>query len=218
MQPETEQPTASFVDKYDDHETEKKPKIKKNKTFGTNLANIISFVLLILQTASVILLMRYSRLEKHKQGLPSFATTSAVFLAELGKCLIGIFVTLYDIINASTPKNQTILTQLKHKVFNDKITVLKMSVPATLYMIQNNLQYIALQHLNAALYQIIYQLKMFSTAILASIIIKRHYTKYQWLSFLFLAIGAILANLSIVNNINNNTKLFESEKNQIFGI
>eukprot|EP01084_Bolivina_argentea_P166960 289847_1 len=218
-------PFINNPDDADDVETEKQTKMKK-KNLNAYMGNIISFILLTFQTAAVVLLMRYSRLETHEEGVPSFAITSAVFLAESGKCLVGIIVTLYDIINGNSSiqqnKNKNIFIQLTNEVFNDTNTVLKMSVPAILYMIQNNLLFTALQHLDAAFYQILYQLKMFSAAILATIMIKRQYTKYQWLSFLCLAAGAILANLSIVdesnNNININNNENENERNPMMGI
>merc|ERR1712228_420910 len=140
--------------------------------------------------------------------------------AEIGKCLVGIMVTFYQIINdQSTPaKTNNACVRLKNEIFNDWKIVLKMSVPAILYMIQNNLLYTALQHLDAAYYQIIYQLKMFTAAILATVMIKRQYTKYQWLSFFCLAIGAILANLSVVDGSETSTAAEDPERNQMVGI
>ena len=72
-------------------------------------------------------------------------------------------------------------------------------------------------YIDAAYYQIIYQLKMFTAAILATIMLKREYTSYQWLSFFCLALGAILANLSIIED-SNAAKEADPERNQMIGI
>lgn len=194
-------------------------KTKKPKSLNAYFGNIVSFVLLTLQTAAVVLLMRYSRLQPLEPGVPSFAITAAVTCAEVGKCMFGIIVTLYQIMtDTQSQRKQNALVQLKNEVFNDWRLVLKMSVPAILYMIQNNLLFTALDNLDAAFYQIIYQLKMFTAAILAVIMIKRRYTKYQWLSFLCLAVGAILANLSVVDDKNGDAEKEEKERNQMMGI
>eukprot|EP01084_Bolivina_argentea_P095772 172172_1 len=196
---------------------EKQTKIKSRKDFKAHLGNIISFVLLTFQTAAVVLLMRYSRLEQHQTDTPSFAITSAVTLAEVGKCMVGIIVSLYQIIQDPSPTKNSAMIELKNKVFSDRITVLKMSVPAILYMIQNNLLFTALDNLDAAFYQIIYQLKMFSAANLATIMINRKYTKLQWLSFLCLAVGAVLANLSVVEDASG-PDAEKEERNEVVGI
>ena len=72
----------------------------KKKGWRQYLGNIIAFTLLTVQTAVVVLTMRYSRIE-NEQNInpeePSFAISSAVMSAEIGKCIVGIIVTLYHI-------------------------------------------------------------------------------------------------------------------------
>ena len=124
----------------------KEEKIKKK----SNVGNIVSFILLTFQTAAVVLLMRYSRLQHTDDDTPSFAVSSAVTCAEIGKCLVGIIVTLYQIVtDPASPKRtpQSALARLKNEIFKDWKIVIKMSVPAFLYMVQNCLLYTALNHL-----------------------------------------------------------------------
>ncbi|ETO35764.1 hypothetical protein RFI_01298 [Reticulomyxa filosa] len=87
-------------------------------------------------------------------------------------------------------------------VGSDLFSFVKMSIPATTYAIQNNLLFIALHHLDSAIYQVCYQLKTFTAAVFAIIMLHKSYTKLQWFSFLLLALGAIFANLSIVDSDN----------------
>ena len=167
-------------------------------------SNIMAFGFLTLQTTIVVLLMRKSRL-KLNDDAPMFSVTVAVFLAELGKCLIGIIKTIYDIKyndnNNINNNNNNICKQLYKYIFGDQKTFLSMSIPAILYSIQNVLLFKSLEHLDGAFYQILYQLKTFTAAFLAYVMIGRVYSVYQWISFVCLAVGATLANLSIVNDI-----------------
>jgi solute carrier family 35 (UDP-sugar transporter), member A1/2/3 len=50
--------------------------------------------------------------------------------------------------------------------------VAKVSVPSFLYVIQNNLLYLALSNLDAATYQVCYQLKILTTAVFSAVMLK----------------------------------------------
>jgi UDP-sugar transporter A1/2/3 len=66
---------------------------------------------------------------------------------------------------------------------------LKLAIPSGLYAIQNNLLFIALSYLNAATYQVSYQLKILTTALCSVFMLGKRIEKHQWLSLCMLAIG-----------------------------
>lgn len=66
---------------------------------------------------------------------------------------------------------------------------LKLAVPSGLYAIQNNLIFVALSNLNAATYQVSYQLKILTTALCSVFMLGKKIQKHQWLSLCMLAIG-----------------------------
>ncbi|KAJ1660146.1 UDP-galactose transporter Gms1 [Dispira simplex] len=71
----------------------------------------------------------------------------------------------------------------------------KLMIPAALYTIQNNLQYIAVSLLDAATFQVTYQLKILTTALCFVIILRKPLNLWQWVSLVILTIGVILVQL-----------------------
>ena len=57
-------------------------------------------------------------------------------------------------------------------------------MPALCYTVQNNLQFIAASHLEAALLQLLYQTKTLSTAIFGVVILSKSLRCNQWLALL----------------------------------
>lgn len=65
----------------------------------------------------------------------------------------------------------------------------KLSIPAILYVIQNNLQYVAATNLDVATFQVTYQMKILTTAGFSVILLRKRLTSYRWLALLLLAVG-----------------------------
>ena len=78
----------------------------------------------------------------------------------------------------------------------DPMELLQSSVPALLYLVQNNLQYVALAYLEPATYTVTYQLKILSTAVCFVLILGRKLTPQRWLSLGLLVLGVVLVQLA----------------------
>lgn len=65
----------------------------------------------------------------------------------------------------------------------------KLSIPAVLYVIQNNLQYVAASNLDVATFQVTYQMKILTTAFFSVVMLGKKLTTSKWLSLLLLAVG-----------------------------
>ena len=146
----------------------------------TNFWNTIAFITLTVQTAATVLMMRYSRLQSSSDpNIPQFATTSAVAMAEFGKMWVGLIILSYDIL--ITKSSHDPFTTVSNQLFGDFTTLFKMAVPACTYSVQNNLLLIALHHLDSSLYQITYQLKIFTAALFAIALLGKPFSARQFI-------------------------------------
>jgi len=89
--------------------------------------------------------------------------------------------------------------QVAETVYTDVIVnwkdTLLVSVPAFVYMLQNNLLYIATANLDATTCQITYQLKIFTTALFAVGMLGKQIPLLKWLSLCVLVSGIALVQL-----------------------
>ncbi|KAM7054348.1 UDP-N-acetylglucosamine transporter isoform 2-T5 [Molossus nigricans] len=66
---------------------------------------------------------------------------------------------------------------------------IKLAIPSGIYTLQNNLLYVALSNLDAATYQVTYQLKILTTALFSVSMLSKKLGVYQWLSLVILMTG-----------------------------
>jgi len=141
----------------------------------------ISLILLILQTTSVVLLLRYSRTKQTEK----YISSTAIVSSEVMKGLICIFLVWLENDRSLT----RLFQRLYEEIYGKPAETWKLAVPSGLYAIQNNLLFIALSHLNAATYQVTYQLKILTTALCSVFMLGKRIEQHQWLSLCMLAIG-----------------------------
>ena len=164
------------------------------------LWDLISFGLFLLQTSSVVLFIRYSRMQT---GTDQYSKAAIIASAEIGKICIGIIYCLYDYTFNQSKSAMHSFSSLHRDVFGDKNTLFLMAVPSLAYCLQNFLLFLALGHIESSIYQIIIQLKTFTTACFGICLLRKKYTYVQWISFAFLSVGVIIANFSVLHNDKN---------------
>ena len=84
------------------------------------------------------------------------------------------------------------MANLRKEILGAPIDTLKIAVPALLYTVQNNALFIAMEHLEAAVFQVTYQLKTLTTAVLTVVLLGRSVAPHQWGALLLLMAGTIL--------------------------
>ncbi|XP_063236408.1 UDP-galactose translocator [Bacillus rossius redtenbacheri] len=156
-------------------------------TSQKNALKYVSLVTLTLQNAVLGLSMRYARTRPGDM----FLSSTAVLLSEvvkLGTCLVLVYL------EEGGPR-QT-LAALHSSIVRQPLDTLKVCVPSMVYLLQNNLLYVSASHLDAATYQVTYQLKILTTAVFAVLILRRTLRAAQWLSLVVLVAGVVLVQLS----------------------
>ena len=120
---------------------------KKTTIVATDsMLKYTSLVVLVVQTTTLVLVMRYSRTMDGPQYLPS----TAVLLVELLKLLTcGVIV-----LQQNSWHFKGAVTELRIAFVDNYWGTVKVAVPACLYTIQNNLLYVALTNLDAATFQV----------------------------------------------------------------
>ncbi|OUM63600.1 hypothetical protein PIROE2DRAFT_61179 [Piromyces sp. E2] len=117
---------------------------------------------------------------------------SAVVCSECLKFLTSILFHVFQRVREITPPEKYSFKMLLDELFGKESDCIKVMVPAVLYLIQNNLQYFSASKLDAATYQVTYQMKIITTAIFSVIILGRTLFKHQWVSICMLAVGIAL--------------------------
>ena len=173
----------------------------------------ISLLTLTLQKAILDISMRYSRIRVGDM----FFEGTAVLMAEVVKLITCIFF-VYQSSDEGAKDFWKLSSILYKTIIQNKLDTLKVCVPSFLYLIQNNLLYVAVENLDVATFQITYQLKILTTAIFSVLILKRNLTRTQWLSLLILVIGIALVQMSGSKEMKATTEKESRVQNQILGL
>lgn len=197
--------------------TKKKVRVKKSRksTSSTKIdfnymMKYISLFLLIAQMVGLVLMLRVSR---KSQGDDLYLASTAVFLMEVMKFIICLSV-IFMQCNYNTSK---FISELSTHIYHSPYEILKLSVPSFLYTVQNNLLYLALTNLDAATYQVCYQLKILTTAMFSAIMLKKHFSNFKWLSLLVLTIGVAIVQSSGSKTNDNKDDNDSANKNRLVG-
>ncbi|XP_011924788.1 PREDICTED: UDP-N-acetylglucosamine transporter-like isoform X3 [Cercocebus atys] len=151
----------------------------------------LSLGILVFQTTSLVLTMRYSRTLK-EEG-PRYLSSTAVVVAELLKIMACILLVYKD----SKCSLRALNRVLHDEILNKPMETLKLAIPSGIYTLQNNLLYVALSNLDAATYQVTYQLKILTTALFSVSMLSKKLGVYQWLSLVILMTGVAFVQVTI---------------------
>jgi solute carrier family 35 (UDP-sugar transporter), member A1/2/3 len=88
-----------------------------------------------------------------------------------------------------------------------------MTVPSLVYVLQNNLLYLSASNLDAATYQVTYQLKILTTALFAVFMLRKKLLSTQWLSLFILVCGVAFVQLSQ----GGETRVLAVSQNRVLG-
>ncbi|KAI9359522.1 nucleotide-sugar transporter-domain-containing protein [Pilaira anomala] len=142
----------------------------------------------------LVLLMRYSRTST-LDDQPIYIASTAVFMAEIIKIIACGFMLYYQ-----ERSYKKCIELVYHEIIQKPREVVKMLIPSGLYALQNNLLYIALSNLEAATFQVTYQLKILSTAAFSISLLGRSLNREKWLALVLLMVGVTLVQTESVSS------------------
>ncbi|XP_077359412.1 solute carrier family 35 member A3b isoform X3 [Festucalex cinctus] len=171
----------------------------------------LSLGVLVLQTTSLVLTLRYSR--TLKEDAPRYLASSAVVSAEVIKIVVCTLLVFME--NDFSARAMSKL--LEEEIVRKPLESMKLAIPAGIYTLQNNLLYVALSNLDAATYQVTYQLKILTTALFSVSMLGKRLGSYQWLSLLFLMAGVTLVQWPMPTGGDSEQKVL-SASNQFVGL
>lgn len=128
-------------------------------------------------------------------GGQRYLTSTAVFMNEVIKLTICLTVALFELSRNIAP------TLPATSLFGGAISAVftgdswKMAIPASLYVLQNSLQYLAISNLDSATYQVTYQFRILPTAVLSVLMMNMQLCARKWMALGLLMVGIIFVQL-----------------------
>ncbi|XP_075972843.1 UDP-galactose transporter [Anticarsia gemmatalis] len=177
-----------------------------NRRVNYGYIKYVSLVILTLQNAALGLSMRYART---RTDVEMFSSAAAVLMAEVCKLIICLCLVMQE--SGGVKKGMQSMYNIV--ILNVRDT-LRVCVPSFLYIVQNNLLYVSASNLDAATYQVTYQLKLLTTAFFAVLVLKRQLKKWQWFALAWLAAGVALVQLA---NSVKATDASQKEQSKLIG-
>jgi len=176
-------PKAAVADTHD-----KRQRKKEVVTPKAIMIKYTALLLLVAQMVGLVLLMRYSRTTKDPDK-PLYLASTAVFIMEVMKMVVCLVIVAYQ-------ANGALHQELHEHVIQSPMEIVKLTVPSLLYTIQNNLLYLALTNLDAATYQVCYQLKILTTALFSAVMLQRKFSGQKWFALVVLTVGVAVVQVS----------------------
>ncbi|XP_053566499.1 CMP-sialic acid transporter [Bombina bombina] len=147
------------------------------------LFKLYCLLVMTLVAAAYTVLLRYTRTVQTDM----YFSTTAVCITEVIKLVLSVCILAKE-----TGSLSRLVTSLKENVLGSPVEMIKLSVPSLVYALQNNMAFLALSNLDAAVYQVTYQLKIPCTALCTVLMLHRSLSKLQWFSVFMLCGGVTL--------------------------
>uniref|UniRef100_A0A0K0F885 UDP-galactose translocator 1 (inferred by orthology to a C. elegans protein) n=1 Tax=Strongyloides venezuelensis TaxID=75913 RepID=A0A0K0F885_STRVS len=160
--------------------------------------------------SSYTLLIKYTQTNVPKEDL--YFSCTIPFLSEMGKIVISFFMLFNEV--GMAPKK--FLRSINNNLIKKPKELLKLSPPALCYIIQNNLDIIAMKNLPAGVFQVTSQLKIVSTAIFMVLFLKKKISGKKWLCIIFCFVG--IAIVQVGNMKQDSSKMVNKDENAIVGL
>lgn len=157
--------------------------------------------MLVVQSTSLVLFLRYSRVSGSKYFL-----TTAVFLSEVLKTLACVGLVAWEFVRQPTveytslpstaARIKAVAHHIRQQAFNNRTEMVRTAVPALVYVVQNICLFVALSNLETPIYQVLYQLKLLTTAFFSYLMLNKMLSGTKKFALLLLFFGVALVSLA----------------------
>ncbi|XP_040206012.1 CMP-sialic acid transporter [Rana temporaria] len=147
------------------------------------LFKLYCLLVMTLVAAAYTVALRYTRTVTTEM----YFSTTAVCVTEVIKLSVSVVI-----LGKETGSVSRLISSLKENVLESPMEMMKLAIPSLVYALQNNMAFLALSNLDAAVYQVTYQLKIPCTALCTVLMLNRTLSKLQWLSVFILCGGVTL--------------------------
>mmetsp|Transcript_18236 Transcript_18236/g.39362 ORF Transcript_18236/g.39362 Transcript_18236/m.39362 type:complete len:436 (+) Transcript_18236:132-1439(+) len=154
-----------------------------SSTKKDQLFRLFLLFLMTAQNSSVVLLSRYSRAGISKADL--YVINDVLMVTEIAKLVFAAAL-------EQNATNGQLLRSIKENIFDRPMDFLRIIIPSLLYLIQNSLLYVAISNLTAPMFQVTYQCKLLTTAIVSVVMLQRRYSLKQWICLTALGLGVAI--------------------------
>lgn len=144
------------------------------------------FTIYVVLNTSLLLVLKFATMN----GNDKVISTTEVLMSELIKLLLSVLGCFYFDARCSRRDFQLILWRV---IYDDASDLIKLSIPAVLYIIQNNLQYVIETRIALL---VIYQFKIVSNALFYVTMLSRKVYANEWLSIFAVTVGVAVVEIS----------------------
>jgi UDP-sugar transporter A1/2/3 len=138
---------------------------------------------MVLQNSCTVLVGRYTCSSVPTEEL--YIVNHLIVITEIGKLLLSCAFEYFT-------TNGQLTKSIKTNIIDRPKDAFKILVPALLYLVQNSLLYVALSNLTAPIFQVTYQAKLVTTAIVSVMMLNRKYSPQQWICLVILSLGVAI--------------------------
>jgi len=171
-----------------DHKSQPTSETGHTKNYGAKSSKIssdASFRLFLLVTLSalhslVVLTLRYTRAGVSFEDL--YVINDIVLLTEVTKFFIATAVEYLA-------TNGHLLQSIQENIIERPCDFLRVIIPSLIYLLQNSVRYVAISNLTAPIYEVTFQCKLLTTAVVSVLMLQRRYSAKQWACLVILVVG-----------------------------
>lgn len=185
--------------------------LKNMLNMNTNSSSFKLFLLglMVAQNSSVVLIGRFTRDSQKAEDL--YVVNHLILICEAMKFFFSCILE-YNVTNGM------LLKSIKENIIDAPLDAFKIIIPSLLYLLQNTLLYVALSNLSAPLFQVTYQSKLLTTAIVSVIMLQRRYSVKQWACLTTLGVGVAIVVLSAQGEKPKETDADKPEQSMFTGL